>query len=132
MKKIRLFKGFNKKNDLLVQEINDAHKNLPSWVIIYAFARKNERKGSISGFFESRQVMKINFLGVDEKFQGQGIGGALLNACVDYAINRNVSEIHVETARTWQAVCFYKKHGFEHVGRKNLLIKRIGAKTAEK
>ncbi len=100
--------------------------------ISYTWSRKGQCLAQISGHFESQHVMKIDYMNVESKLQGQGIGSSLLQAYINYAANNNVQEIHVVSARTMQAISFYGKHGFDFVGKKNLLIKTLYDNPNEK
>ncbi|MDR0726931.1 MAG: GNAT family N-acetyltransferase [Rickettsiales bacterium] len=100
--------------------------------ISYTLSKKGKCLAQISGHFESRQIMKIDFMDVDSKLQRQGIGSGLLLTYIEYAKDKNVQEIHVKSARTWQAISFYSRHGFKFIGQKNLLIKRLCDNTNQK
>lgn len=60
-------------------------------------------------------IMHINFLWVDEKMRGKGIGEKLITFAENLAIEKNCSIIYFETF-TFQAPNFYGKLGFEVFG----------------
>jgi ribosomal-protein-alanine N-acetyltransferase len=56
-------------------------------------------------------------IAVDQGWRRRGIGGALLDAAVKYALDRGVNELWLETQRTnTTAIEFYSKRGFEATG----------------
>lgn len=55
----------------------------------------------------------IGLLGVDNKWQGCGLGSAITYAALDWFLKRNISKVQVVTQGENQAACYlYKKCGF--------------------
>lgn len=88
-------------------------KNYPTWVI--------ESEGSILGglimVFENDQASIAN-IAVDPRFQGQGIGGALMKFAESKANENSFSELHLAThVLLIENISLYQHLGWEETGR---------------
>jgi amino-acid N-acetyltransferase len=61
-------------------------------------------------------LMEIKALAVDEKQQHKGIGGAIVEACIEEARRLDIPNVFCLTYET----AFFGKHGFQKVGLKDL------------
>lgn len=76
-------------------------------------------KGEIVGFlvgtsmlFHYGRTFEINDLAVDPAFQGRGIGGILLEKCMQDMKERGIAGIHLITSKEGFLPDFYARHGF--------------------
>jgi putative acetyltransferase len=64
----------------------------------------------------SDNTMELAKMAVDERFQGQGIGRAVLAACIDYARLKKMRRLYLETNHTLTpAIKLYESMGFRAV-----------------
>jgi ribosomal protein S18 acetylase RimI-like enzyme len=70
--------------------------------------------GGLYAFIEW-EWLHIELLWVDENFRGQYLGSRLINEIEERAIECGIHRFKVETA-SFQALNFYKKHGYEIAG----------------
>jgi putative acetyltransferase len=64
----------------------------------------------------SDTTMEVAKMAVDERYQGQGIGRSVLAACIEYARQRKVRRLYLETNHTLTpAINLYKSMGFKPV-----------------
>ena len=62
---------------------------------------------------ENNSTYELIKMGVDPEFQGKGIGALLMNACLQFARDRNAKMITLETAVPLKAaIHLYEKFGF--------------------
>jgi GNAT superfamily N-acetyltransferase len=88
-------------------------KNYPTWVV------ESDRSilGGLIMMFENDQASIAN-IAVDLKFQGQGIGGALMRFAESKAKVNNFSELHLAThALLNENISLYRHLGWEETGR---------------
>jgi ribosomal protein S18 acetylase RimI-like enzyme len=88
-------------------------KNYPTWVV------ESDRSilGGVIMMFENDQASIAN-IAVDPKFQGQGIGGALMRFAESKAKVNNFSELHLAThALLNENISLYRHLGWEETGR---------------
>ena len=88
-------------------------KNYPTWVV------ESDRSilGGLIMMFENDQASIAN-IAVDPKFQGQGIGGALMRFAESKAKVNNFSELHLAThALLNENISLYRHLGWEETGR---------------
>jgi len=88
-------------------------KNYPTWVV--------DSEGSILGglimVFENEQASIAN-IAVDPRFQGQGIGGALIKVAESKAKDSSFSELHLAThVLLNENISLYQHLGWEETGR---------------
>ena len=57
---------------------------------------------------------KIGRMAVLKEWRGQGVGGKMLKALIDAAINQRITKIYLFAQK--DAIQFYKSHGFNIVG----------------
>ena len=93
-------------------------KNYPTWVV--------ESKGTVLGglimSFENDQASIAN-VAVDPEWQGQGIGGALINLAESKAKESNFSELHLTThVLLHENVSLYRHLNWEETGRNETKI----------
>lgn len=79
-----------------------------------------EREGNIAGYllFSSEEnYATVELIAVDEAYQGQGVGKALIKAMDSFAMEKGICKIKVGTqVNNISAVQFYSKMGFTYVG----------------
>ena len=75
------------------------------------FAKENNTIIAGASIWEQSDALYIKHLWVDEKFREQGVGSTLLKMTDDYANEKKLKCIHVDTY-SFQAQDFYTKHGF--------------------
>lgn len=64
---------------------------------------------------QTYESMYINLLAVDDAYRGQRIGSQLLEAIEKMAIEREMIHLSL-TTKSYQALDFYQKHGYEVFG----------------
>ncbi len=78
--------------------------------------------GNLAGFavaswLPQETAAEVEGLVVDEKYRRQGIGSALIGACMAWAANAGASSIRLEVrASNAAALALYQRHGFSAVG----------------
>lgn len=70
-------------------------------------------EGSLVGFLELEADGHIDCAYVHPKYQGQGIGGTLLNHALATATQRGLAGVYTEASKA--ALAFFAKHGFKLV-----------------
>ena len=73
--------------------------------------------------FNSREEVQVRYMAVDEDYQGEGIGGKILNELEREARRKGAGYV-VLNARE-NAVNFYKKHGYRIIEEGQLLFGSI-------
>jgi len=74
---------------------------------------------AVAGWLPQETAAEIEGLVVDEKYRRQGIGSALIGACMEWAANAGASSIRLEMRASNAAVlALYHRHGFSAVGRR--------------
>ena len=73
----------------------------------------NELVGVVS-LFQNGDDFQFRKFAVDESVQGKGIGKAMLQHLVNFAINENAKRLWCNARVT--AIGFYLKYGFTHTG----------------
>jgi [ribosomal protein S18]-alanine N-acetyltransferase len=74
---------------------------------------------AVAGWLPQETAAEIEGLVVDEKYRRQGIGSALIGACMEWAANAGASSIRLEMrASNAAALALYHRHGFSAVGRR--------------
>jgi len=80
-------------------------------------------KGPAPAYLGATSAAEIARLYSDQAWHGRGVGGALMNACLDQARAWKCDiawlGVWVENAR---AIAFYEKHGFRVVGAQTFLL----------
>ena len=76
--------------------------------------------GKVVGFimgasmlFHYGRAFEINDLAVDPAYQRRGIGGKLLERCIEDARAQGVASVHLITASSGALSAFYEKYGFK-------------------
>ena len=70
----------------------------------------------------SDNTMELAKMAVDERFQGQGIGRAVLSACIEYARQKKQRRLYLETNHTLTpAIRLYESMGFRPVPEDRLM-----------
>ena len=88
-------------------------ENYPTWVV------ESERSilGGLIMVFEDNQASIVN-IAIDPKFQGQGIGGDLMNFAESRARENNFSELRLTThVLLKENISLYRHLGWEETGR---------------
>lgn len=63
--------------------------------------------------YPSVPAVRMGRLAVDQRFKGQGLGGALLADALDRAVNAEIAAYALLVdAKDEPAACFYRHHGF--------------------
>lgn len=83
-----------------------------------------EEDGQVLGYCGVLTVLDegdITNVSVDKKYQGQGIGKALVRGLIDKTVEAGVTTLHLEVRKSNEsAIALYEKMGFEKTGiRKN-------------
>lgn len=95
--------------------------DISKWGVISAFAGENRLGGCVIAYdtpgvhkLEGRTDIAVLWdIRVTPKHRGDGIGGLLVDAAVDWARRRNCRMLRVETQNINVPACrFYAKHGF--------------------
>ncbi|MDE6250136.1 MAG: GNAT family N-acetyltransferase [Alphaproteobacteria bacterium] len=85
----------------------------PGVVMFVALDKGDVIRGFIIGHFTGTPGnAKIDWLFVEGRHGRQGVGGMLVQTLSDYCRAHDISQLHVQPARTIQARQFYAKHGF--------------------
>lgn len=91
--------------------------NNPGLVMFLASDKADVVRGFIVGHMSaSPSNAKIDWLFVEGRHGRHGLGGMLVQACVDYVRARGIDRLDVQPARTVQAKQFYAKQGFVPFG----------------
>jgi ribosomal protein S18 acetylase RimI-like enzyme len=81
---------------------------------------------TIRGLSNRRAVQHVATLGMSVRadVRGQGVGGALLDAALDWAAEHGFTRVELYVyARNAPAIALYEKHGFLHEGRRKHFIR---------
>jgi ribosomal-protein-alanine N-acetyltransferase len=74
---------------------------------------------AVAGWLPQETAAEVEGLVVDEKYRRQGIGSALIGACMEWAANAGASIMRLEVrASNAAALALYHRHGFSAVGRR--------------
>ena len=100
------------REETFVSEVSTQQQG--GYVLIAAF--EDERIVALAGFRESHTLSRgphlfVDDLITDEPHRGRGLGTALLRWLADYARERNLPRIHLDSRAT--ACGFYEQLGFE-------------------
>ena len=84
-----------------------------------AFVVKNKEKkliGSLVAYIFHGSLM-IDIFFIDKNNRNKGYGSTLIETAINYAKKNDLNFVSVNTMDFWNAVPFYKKHGFfvEHI-----------------
>ena len=72
-----------------------------------------------AGWLPGEAAAEVEGLVVDEKYRRQGMGSALIGACMEWAANAGASSMRLEVrASNAAALALYHRHGFAAVGRR--------------
>lgn len=84
----------------------------------FSIFAKNPENKIIGGatIWEHSDALYIDILWIENSYREQGIGSQLINEILNQATIKNLKKIFVDTYE-FQAVDFYKKHGFFVIGR---------------
>ncbi len=74
---------------------------------------------AVASWLPQETAAEVEGLVVDEKYRRQGMGSALLGACMEWAADAGASSIRLEVrASNTAALALYQRHGFSAVGRR--------------
>jgi [ribosomal protein S18]-alanine N-acetyltransferase len=74
---------------------------------------------AVAGWLPQENAAEVEGLVVDEKYRRQGIGSALIGACIEWAANAGASSMRLDVrAANEAALALYHRHGFSAVGRR--------------
>jgi [ribosomal protein S18]-alanine N-acetyltransferase len=74
---------------------------------------------AVASWLPQEAAAEVEGLVVDEKYRRQGMGSALLRACVEWAASARASSMRLEVrASNTAALALYQRHGFYAVGRR--------------
>jgi ribosomal-protein-alanine acetyltransferase len=74
---------------------------------------------AVAGWLPQEAAAEVEGLVVDEKHRRQGMGSALIGACMEWAANAGASSMRLEVrASNAAALALYHRHGFAAVGRR--------------
>jgi len=109
----RLLSHFADRRELLPRSISEIYENLQQFHVA-------EDKGRVIGtcalYVTWDNLAEIKALAVEEKYQGQGIGKALLQACLQTAAALEIRRLFTLTLRAG----FFEHFGFRHVSKEDL------------
>jgi [ribosomal protein S18]-alanine N-acetyltransferase len=72
---------------------------------------------AVVSWLPQEAAAEVEGLVVDEKYRRQGMGSALLRACMEWAANAGASSMRMEVrASNTGALALYQRHGFSAVG----------------
>ena len=72
-----------------------------------------------AGWLPGEAAAEVEGLVVDEKYRRQGMGSALIGACMEWAANAGALSMRLEVrASNAAALALYHRHGFSPVGRR--------------
>jgi amino-acid N-acetyltransferase len=109
----QLLSAFADKRDLLPRSISEIYENLQQFHI----AEDGDRLiGTCALYVTWDNLAEVKALAVEEKYQGQGIGKRLLNACLETAQDLEIRRVFTLTIRTG----FFEHFGFQHVAKDHL------------
>ena len=81
---------------------------------------------TVRGLSNRRAVQHVASLGMSVRAdaRGQGVGGALLEAALEWAAEHGFTRVEIYVyARNAPAIALYEKHGFVHEGRRKHFIR---------
>ena len=103
---------FFKMYSLWISKIIKDKKNTRIITAVTTAANQNE----VSGFLAYKSIgdtFKIEFISIDKKWRGKGIGKALVKTMIQQAVEKNIHYINVETQEeNIEACAFYSACGF--------------------
>ncbi|MDP2942568.1 MAG: N-acetyltransferase [Candidatus Omnitrophota bacterium] len=108
----RLIGYYSKRNMLLPRKLNDICESIRDfWVY-------EDRKvlGCAALHVYAGDLAEIRSLAVDSGKRGKGIGGELLNACLDEAKRLGIKKAFALTLTP----AFFRKYGFKHIDKSKL------------
>ena len=74
---------------------------------------------AVASWLPREAAAEVEGLVVDEKYRRQGMGSALIGACMEWAANAGASSMRLEVrASNAAALALYHRHGFSPVGRR--------------
>lgn len=72
---------------------------------------------AVASWLPPETAAEVEGLVVDEKYRRQGMGSALLGACMEWAAGAGASSLRLEVrASNTAALALYRRHGFSAVG----------------
>lgn len=87
--------------------------NNPAHIMFVALDKADIIRGFIAGnTLGDNSIAKIDWVFVEGGHGRRGVGGMLVQACVDYCCSHGVYQLYVQPARTVQAGRFWGKQGF--------------------
>ena len=109
----KLLTHFADKRELLPRSISEVYENLQQFYIA-------EDRGRVVGtgalYVTWDNLAEVKGLAVDERYQGQGVGKRLLEACLATARELEIRRVFTLTLRSG----FFEHFGFKHVGKESL------------
>ena len=81
---------------------------------------KNSQSNVVDGIYGklTAGLLYIDWLWFHDELRHRQIGSKLLKQMEDYAVDRGITKCHLETT-SFQALDFYRKHGYEVFGKLN-------------
>jgi [ribosomal protein S18]-alanine N-acetyltransferase len=74
---------------------------------------------AVASWLHQETAAEVEGLVVDEEFRRQGLGSALIRACMEWAAKSRASNIRLEVrASNLAALALYQRHGFCPLGRR--------------
>jgi [ribosomal protein S18]-alanine N-acetyltransferase len=74
---------------------------------------------AVASWLSQEAAAEVEGLVVDEKYRRQGMGSALLGACLEWAADAGASSMRLEVrVSNTAALALYQRHGFSAVGRR--------------
>ena len=109
----RLVNGFADKGELLHRSLNELYENLRDY---YVVENEGEILACCALHINWEDLAEIKSLVVSEQAQGRGLGGSLLNACLDEARELGVPRVFALTYKP----AFFERNGFERIDKAKL------------
>ncbi len=109
----QLLTHFADKRELLPRSISEVYENLQQF---YVAEDQGRLIGTCALYVTWDNLAEVKALAVDEKYQKQGIGKRLLQACLDVAKELEIRRLFTLTIRTG----FFEHFGFRHVSKEDL------------
>jgi amino-acid N-acetyltransferase len=104
----RLINLFAERDLMLARSLNELYENIRDF---FVYEDKNKIVGCAALHISWDELAEIKSLAVEKKYQGKGIGSALIHACIQDARQMGAAEIFALT----YVPDFFKKQGFKKI-----------------
>ncbi len=104
----QLINFFAEKDLMLARSLNELYENIRDF---FVYEDKNKITGCAALHISWDDLAEIKSLAVDKKYQGKGVGSALIGACIEEARHMGAGRLFALT----YVPDFFKKHGFKKI-----------------